>query len=147
MQEGITPIHLAAQYGHFEVCQYICNNAFVAPPRRDRNTPLTLALHRGHIKIARYLHERDSLWPRDDWLMFKIILLFLFFITVNYKFGKGLTFADTLQDIGYFISDLPCPLYLHFKSEICISLIQKKSMCITVHSRFSDTFGLSENCH
>ena len=118
MQEGITPLHLAAQYGHFEVCQYICNNAFVAPPRSDRNTPLTLALHRGHIKIARYLHERDRLWPRDDWLMFKIILSFLFYMTVHYNFGKGLTFADTLQDISNFISDLP------FVS-LCLFIIMK----------------------
>ena len=112
MQESITPLHLTAQYGHFEVCQYICDNAFVAPPRSDRNTPLTLALHRGHIKIARYLHERDSLWPRDDWLMFKIILFFLFCITLHYKFGKSLVFADTFKYISYIISELPYPLFL-----------------------------------
>ena len=26
MQELITPLHLAAQYGHFEMCKYICDN-------------------------------------------------------------------------------------------------------------------------
>ena len=26
MQELITPLHLAAQYGHFEICKYICDN-------------------------------------------------------------------------------------------------------------------------
>ena len=26
MQELITPLHLAAQYGHFDICKYICDN-------------------------------------------------------------------------------------------------------------------------
>ena len=40
-----TPLHLVSQYGHFDVCKYICDNTmFVKPLRRDRSTPMTLFL-------------------------------------------------------------------------------------------------------
>ena len=26
MQDIITPLHLAAQYGHFDICKHICDN-------------------------------------------------------------------------------------------------------------------------
>ena len=79
MQKQITPLHLAAQYGHFDLCKFICDNnytLFVNPLRSDWNTPLTLAVHRGHIKIARLLHERDHPTLR--------ILLIIFFIYVTF---------------------------------------------------------------
>ena len=75
MTQGITPLHLAAQYGHFDVCKYICDNTmFVKPLIRDRLTPMTLAVHRGHIKIARLLHERDHPKCRIAWMVYHFFL-------------------------------------------------------------------------
>ena len=77
MQELITPLHLAAQNGHFDVCKYICDNTmFVKPLRRDGSTPLTLAVHRGHIKIARLLHERDHPKRRIAWMICYFFIIF-----------------------------------------------------------------------
>ena len=56
-----TPLHLVSQYGHFDVCKYICDNTMmVAPIRSDRLTPYTLANHRGHFKVANLLKQRDT---------------------------------------------------------------------------------------
>ena len=62
MQSSITPLHLAAQYGCFDICKYICDNTVVVAPRRefDEMTPLSLAIHRGHTKIAKLLIERNG---------------------------------------------------------------------------------------
>ena len=61
MQEHITPLHLAAQCGHFDVCKYICDNTvMVAPFRSDFLTPYNLARYRGHFKVANLLNERDT---------------------------------------------------------------------------------------
>ena len=78
MQEAITPLHLAAQYGHFDLCKFICDNnntQFVNPLRSDWNSPLTLAIHRGHIKIARLIHEKDH---SKRWFRIALLLCFLY---------------------------------------------------------------------
>ena len=61
MKKSITPLHLAAQYGYFDVCKYICDHTVLVSPRRqfDEMAPLSLAVHRGHTKIAKLLVERD----------------------------------------------------------------------------------------
>ena len=53
-------LHLAAQEGHFEVCQYILNNISV-----DRNitdfigrSPIHLAASRGHLQVCKLLIEK-----------------------------------------------------------------------------------------
>ena len=60
MDWQITPLHLAAKYGHFEVCQFIFENVQQARFfRTDGLIPLDLALYRGHIKAAKILIEND----------------------------------------------------------------------------------------
>ena len=35
MRELITPVHLATQYGHFDVCKYICDNSLLVWSLRE----------------------------------------------------------------------------------------------------------------
>ena len=113
MEEGITPLHLAAQYGNFEVCKYICSkNTFVAPFRSDTNTPLTLAFHRGHIKIARLLHERDDSPMPVIELVFKMCFMNLCLLIFSYTclYGTDIVFYDLIMLIlSFILSCLPYP--------------------------------------
>ena len=52
----VTPLHLAAQAGHFEICQYIIENVNEKNPENWRgNTPLHYAAKRGQIKICWFI--------------------------------------------------------------------------------------------
>ena len=105
MQEQITPLHFAAQYGHFDVCKYICDNTvLVNPLRSDGNTPLTLAVHRGHIKIARLLHGRNRPMRRIGLMMyfFLLIMAIIFNIYVESRHFSGIFLLFCLY-FGYIV--------------------------------------------
>ena len=59
VQEGITPLQLAAQYGHFEVCKYICLYQELAYKKHRRVFEIMqhLAAKNGHLETYRFFYE------------------------------------------------------------------------------------------
>ena len=59
VQEGITPLQLAAQYGHFEVCKYVCLYQELAYKKHRRVFEIVqhLAAKNGHLEIYKFLYE------------------------------------------------------------------------------------------
>ena len=52
---GITPFHIAAELGHFEICQLITENIEVKNPTTMKGwTPLHLATLNGHFDICSF---------------------------------------------------------------------------------------------
>ena len=50
---GRTPLHSAAQYGHLEICQLICENIVDLDPHTINGlTPISLANANGHLEIV-----------------------------------------------------------------------------------------------
>ena len=116
MKKRITPLHLAAQYGHYDICKYICDNStvFVNTLRSDGNTPLTLAVHRGHIKIARFLHKKDRPILRIARLLLYICTAFSIFFCISLGMLKS-TYSwlliivicySTLSMFWYILNDI-----------------------------------------
>ena len=53
---GRTPLHVAVEYRHFNICQFICENVKEKNPRcMDGKTPLHLAAINGHLDICKFL--------------------------------------------------------------------------------------------
>ena len=54
---GLTPLHFAASYGHFEICKFIIEKINVKNPRNSRNgtTPLHMAAVNGHTNVCRLI--------------------------------------------------------------------------------------------
>ena len=74
-RDGLTPLHFAAQEGHFDVCKYIIdhldgdkNPPSVLPPNAplppckvwDRRTPLHEAASQGNLAVFKYIADRTS---------------------------------------------------------------------------------------
>ena len=56
---GYTPLHYAAQEGHFNVCKLITENVHVKNPSNDQGeTPLSLATQSGHNEICKLFTKR-----------------------------------------------------------------------------------------
>ena len=67
-QRGITPFHLAAEKGHFEVCNaimvYLDN---INPSTINGFTPLHMAAIQGHFEICKsILKQVQDKNPKDD---------------------------------------------------------------------------------
>ena len=86
--ERFTPLHLAAQYGHFDICEFICLNLELEdrnPKDREGKAPLHLAARNGHFDVCKLLclnlQEKNPLdqyrrTPIDDayrWKQWKIV--------------------------------------------------------------------------
>ena len=53
---GVTPLYLAAENGHLEICKLIIENLDdKSPPIDERFIPLCIAAHNGHLKICQLL--------------------------------------------------------------------------------------------
>ena len=91
MDCNVTPLHLAAKYGHLEVCQFICknldswnnllhwNHRFIGIHRSDAITAKDLAFMRGHIRTASFIIQYnmvDTYW----YTVFKASFVFAVFI-------------------------------------------------------------------
>ena len=56
---GETPLHYAAENGHFEVCKLIIEWVDDKSPRNDNGiTPLQKAKSKGHLEIYRFIMEK-----------------------------------------------------------------------------------------
>ena len=61
MDDGITPLHMAAEKGHYEICQLIISNVNEKnPASHDGFTPLHIATKHGHYKICNLIEKH--LW-------------------------------------------------------------------------------------
>ena len=61
MGDGITPLHMAAEKGHYEVFQLIISNVNEKnPASHDGFTPLHIATKHGHYKICNLIGK--NLW-------------------------------------------------------------------------------------
>ena len=49
---GLTPLHLAAQYGHLKICEIILKNVQDKMPRYFGQTPITLASQNDHYEVC-----------------------------------------------------------------------------------------------
>ena len=62
MQELITPLHLAAQYSHFDVCKYICDNSLLVWSLREE------IVHFALINLfALHCHSNQTNKRMDKW--------------------------------------------------------------------------------
>ena len=53
---GMTPLHLAADFGHLDIVKLITNTLFDKNPKSNQNiTPLHFAAGQGHLDIVRFL--------------------------------------------------------------------------------------------
>ena len=60
--EGYTPLHIAAQQGHLNVCKLIIENVIVKNPSSDKGeTPLSLATQYSHEKVCKLFTKRKTL--------------------------------------------------------------------------------------
>ena len=64
--DGYTPFHIAAQFGHEEVCKFIIEDAKDKNPKNDKNnvTPLHLAAQNGHLQVCKLIMDsiHDQGW-------------------------------------------------------------------------------------
>ena len=52
----MTPLHIAARYGHTEICQFIMINVKEKNPlNENRKTPLHLAAGSGHLAVCQLI--------------------------------------------------------------------------------------------
>ena len=55
---GVTPLHIAAEKGHFDICKLILENMEDKNPAMfGRKTPLAIAALNGHIDICKLIIE------------------------------------------------------------------------------------------
>ena len=58
MNDGRTPLHSAAEEGHFEIVKYMADQLKDKNPSdQNGNTSLSLAIANGHHQIVSYLHS------------------------------------------------------------------------------------------
>ena len=50
--KGLTPLHLAAQFGHFKICELILKHVQNKMPKWIGQTPLTLASQNDHHEVC-----------------------------------------------------------------------------------------------
>ena len=61
LQNGATPLLIAAQQGHLETAQYLAGHgAAVDQATSDGATPLLIAAQEGHLEVAQYLVEQGA---------------------------------------------------------------------------------------
>ena len=65
----ITPFHLAAERGDFQVCQEIMENSHDKNPKSINGwTPLHLAAKNGHLLVCQLIVENiDDKNPKNQW--------------------------------------------------------------------------------
>ena len=57
----MTPLHLAAQQGHFSVVDYLVNQkADINPKSKYNSTPLHYAAENGHLSVVEYLINQKA---------------------------------------------------------------------------------------
>lgn len=58
MENGWTPLHLAAKYGYLEVVELLLKNkGLLNTVDKEKNTPLKLAITNGHVELAALLEK------------------------------------------------------------------------------------------
>jgi len=61
LDNGNTPLHLAAYNGHINIVQFLVeHNAIISPRNRYGKTPLRLAEQANEVEIAEYLEKYES---------------------------------------------------------------------------------------
>ena len=78
----MTPLHIAARYGHTEICQFIMINVKEKNPlNENRMTPLHLAAGSGHLAVCQLIGTRfasswspnkcdeSSFFSREKWTL------------------------------------------------------------------------------
>ena len=69
-KNGSTPLHFAANYGHYDICRFITEKINVKNPRSSRNgsTPLHTAAANGHTNVCRLIIDLVvDKNPRNDY--------------------------------------------------------------------------------
>ena len=62
--DGVSPLHIAAESGHYLICKMIMENIVDKNPRGKFGlTPLHLAADRGHIEICKLFVEQGGVFP------------------------------------------------------------------------------------
>ena len=73
-----TPLHLAAMWGHFEICDLICKNLQDSNVTNHNGvTPLHLAAQYGHLSICQLLRKNavdKSPMDNSGWTHFSMLL-------------------------------------------------------------------------
>lgn len=61
MAESVTPLHVAAKFGHYEICQFIFNNILDHNHQRnDGCTPFDNAVLFGNLRVAKLIFENNA---------------------------------------------------------------------------------------
>ena len=69
-KNGMTPLHFAASYGHYDICKFIIEKINVKNPRdsTDGTTPLHMAAGNGHTNVCRLIIDLVvDKNPRNDY--------------------------------------------------------------------------------
>ena len=62
---SVTPLHLAAQMGHFEMCKLIIENVLERNPKNSNgNTPLHYAAQGGHLEVCQLIMKNLKKRPK-----------------------------------------------------------------------------------
>ena len=77
-KNGETPLHNAAEFGHFEVFKLIANNcSSINPKKKDGSTPLHKAAKNGHLQICKYilphLQEKNLTGKTGETLLHSVV--------------------------------------------------------------------------
>ena len=76
---GSTPLHLAAQSGHLDICKIIIDNIDdVSPEDNNGRTPLYIAAQNGHLGIFKFINQ-VHVYQTKLWCFFSALLFFLLF--------------------------------------------------------------------
>ena len=87
--DGITPLHVAARFGHLEICQLLLTNLKKKNPKSNNNlTPLYFATSNNHQDICQLLTEET----KDVYQVFRTLF------HRKYSFLKALSIVSDQQN-------------------------------------------------